>query len=333
MFSSISALDIPISRDGKMMNQAEFLYNLGLCKSKTLFHGRNSDYKPKCFESPKSTSKLSHTAFDVVQETPLRSFNSTSQDARKGTWNCSRCTYTNIASDYKCKICHNNTSNRKSIRKSKSIHDQKMMADDGDKIRSSIKKSTSNSEVLTLNDGLVSHLYTSRNSRLRPKKIGDNANLLDLENNFESNIEVTTTSLKRKKKSLSPPPAIVTKPSKFGKNKGVLSQEQVKKGSPPGEKRIFNDNDHEDDVTIIKSYPSDSMDEENSSIFSVNWNSSHFDESPTQGEVRLECGAPDCKHPRKKFNSQEELEEHWESNSECKMWFEILMKTFMWKKN
>ena len=33
---------IPISRDGKMMNQAEFLYNLGLCKSKTLFHGRNA---------------------------------------------------------------------------------------------------------------------------------------------------------------------------------------------------------------------------------------------------------------------------------------------------
>ena len=32
---------IPISRDGKMMNQDEFLYNLGLCKSKTLFHGRN----------------------------------------------------------------------------------------------------------------------------------------------------------------------------------------------------------------------------------------------------------------------------------------------------
>ena len=72
------------------------------------------------------------------------------------------------------------------------------MADDGDKIRSPIKKSTSNSEISTLNDGL-SHLYTSRNSRLRPKKIGDNANLLDMENSFESNIEVTTTSLKRKK--------------------------------------------------------------------------------------------------------------------------------------
>ena len=41
MFSSTSAMDIPISRDGKKMNQAEFLYNLGLFKSKTLFHGRN----------------------------------------------------------------------------------------------------------------------------------------------------------------------------------------------------------------------------------------------------------------------------------------------------
>ena len=39
---SCSKSSIPISRGGKMMNQAEFLYNLGLCKSKTLFHGRNA---------------------------------------------------------------------------------------------------------------------------------------------------------------------------------------------------------------------------------------------------------------------------------------------------
>ena len=38
----------------------------------------------------------------------------------EGTWNCSFCTYTNMAKDYKCVMCRNNTSDRKSNRKSKS---------------------------------------------------------------------------------------------------------------------------------------------------------------------------------------------------------------------
>ena len=37
----------------------------------------------------------------------------------EGTWNCSLCTFTNVAKDYKCAMCHNNTSNRTSNRKSK----------------------------------------------------------------------------------------------------------------------------------------------------------------------------------------------------------------------
>ena len=32
----------------------------------------------------------------------------------------------------------------------------------------------------------------------------------------------------------------------------------------------------------------------------------------------LKCGAPECKHLR--FNSQQEREEHWESNMECEFY-------------
>ena len=41
-------------------------------------------------------------------------------------------------------------------------------------------------------------------------------------------------------------------------------------------------------------------------------------EKEEEAESPYECGAPECNH-RGRFNSQQELEEHWESNMECAM--------------
>ena len=103
---------------------------------------KNPYYKPEpvLFESLNSTSNLSDTSSEmissVVQEIPsvrdfVEDFNSSLQDG-EGAWNCSICTYTNAANNYKCAMCHNNTSNRKSTRKSR-LTQEKMTAD-GDKI-------------------------------------------------------------------------------------------------------------------------------------------------------------------------------------------------------
>ena len=156
----------------------------------------------------------------------------------------------------------------------------------------------------------LSHLYnTDCDSRLRHRSA--NSSVSDLANSFESKVSIQPIVIqpppkKQKKTSKSfqdeytnfvGTKSTITKPTKFGINKGVSHaikkpkhQKQVKKASP--EKRTNKPDDNDDDAGSANEIE--------------------------EAEASYECGALDCTHPGR-FNSQRELEEHWESNLECAM--------------